>query len=146
MSPTGAPGFSVVVLAAGGSSRLGSPKQLVRLAEEPLVCRAARIAHRSGARGPGSTRNLSPGERHRASSALAASPRRCATATPSVALTRKSAPGSLRLWTSTSDVVFCPTSLVDVHKRAPLGGDFSFDVVEGLSASPAGRSRWGGTG
>jgi molybdenum cofactor cytidylyltransferase len=50
MSPEGAPPFSVVVLAAGGSSRLGSPKQLVRLAGEPLVCRAARLAHESGAR------------------------------------------------------------------------------------------------
>ncbi len=50
MSPPGSPPFSVVVLAAGGSSRLGSPKQLVRLEGEPLVCRAARVAHESGAR------------------------------------------------------------------------------------------------
>ncbi|WP_309896218.1 NTP transferase domain-containing protein [Archangium sp.] len=44
--PTGAPGFSVVVLAAGGSSRLGSPKQLVRLAGEPLVCRPSLVSSR----------------------------------------------------------------------------------------------------
>jgi molybdenum cofactor cytidylyltransferase len=50
MSPPSPPTFSVVVLAAGGSSRLGSPKQLVRLEGEPLVCRAARLAHESGAR------------------------------------------------------------------------------------------------
>lgn len=50
MSPAGTPGFSVVVLAAGGSSRLGSPKQLMRLEGEPLVCRAARLARESGAR------------------------------------------------------------------------------------------------
>lgn len=50
MRPPGLPLFSVVVLAAGGSSRLGMPKQLVRLEGEPLVCRAARLAHESGAR------------------------------------------------------------------------------------------------
>jgi hypothetical protein len=43
----------------------------------------------------------------------------------------------------TSDVAFHPTSLVDVYKRAPLGGDFTVDVVGGRSASPAVRSRWG---
>lgn len=50
MRPPGLPPFSVVVLAAGGSSRLGMPKQLVRLEGEPLVCRAARLADESGAR------------------------------------------------------------------------------------------------
>jgi molybdenum cofactor cytidylyltransferase len=50
VSPPGASRFSIIVLAAGSSSRLGSPKQLVRMAGEPLVCRAARLAHESGAR------------------------------------------------------------------------------------------------
>ncbi len=50
MSSAESPAFSVVVLAAGGSSRLGAPKQLVRFEGEPLVCRAARVATESGAR------------------------------------------------------------------------------------------------
>lgn len=50
MSPSGIPSFSVVVLAAGASSRLGTPKQLVRREGEPLVSRAARVANESGAR------------------------------------------------------------------------------------------------
>ena len=43
------PGFAVVVLAAGGSSRLGHPKQLVQFEGEPLVRRAVRTALESGA-------------------------------------------------------------------------------------------------
>lgn len=39
-----------VVLAAGGSTRLGRPKQLVRYAGEPLVRRAARAVIDAGAR------------------------------------------------------------------------------------------------
>src|SRR5262245_27238513 len=35
---------AAVVLAAGGSSRMGAPKQLLRLEGESLVCRAARAA------------------------------------------------------------------------------------------------------
>jgi molybdenum cofactor cytidylyltransferase len=50
LRPAGPPPFSTVVLAAGASSRLGVPKQLVRLDGEPLVCRAARVAVESGAR------------------------------------------------------------------------------------------------
>ncbi|HSP79876.1 MAG TPA: nucleotidyltransferase family protein [Myxococcaceae bacterium] len=50
MRSVDSPRFSAVVLAAGGSSRLGSPKQLVRFEGEPLVCRAARLAEESGAR------------------------------------------------------------------------------------------------
>ncbi|WNG35348.1 nucleotidyltransferase family protein [Archangium violaceum] len=50
MSSAGALPFSAIVLAAGASSRLGMPKQLVRLEGEPLVCRAARVANESGAR------------------------------------------------------------------------------------------------
>ena len=38
------PAHAVVVLAAGGSGRLGEPKQLVMIDGEPLVRRAARIA------------------------------------------------------------------------------------------------------
>lgn len=43
------PGFAVIIPAAGGSSRLGQPKQLVLLEGEPLVRRAARTALESGA-------------------------------------------------------------------------------------------------
>jgi molybdenum cofactor cytidylyltransferase len=43
------PDFTVIVLAAGGSSRLGHPKQLVLYEGEPLVHRAARTALESGA-------------------------------------------------------------------------------------------------
>ena len=43
------PGFAVIIPAAGGSSRLGQPKQLVVFEEEPLVRRAARTAIESGA-------------------------------------------------------------------------------------------------
>jgi molybdenum cofactor cytidylyltransferase len=50
LRPADLPPFSIVVLAAGASSRLGAPKQLVRLEGEPLVCRAARVAEESGAR------------------------------------------------------------------------------------------------
>ena len=38
-----------VVLAAGGSKRLGQPKQLVQYAGEPLVCRAVRQSAEAGA-------------------------------------------------------------------------------------------------
>lgn len=37
-----------MVLAAGGSARLGSPKQLVRLGEETLLERAVRVAREAG--------------------------------------------------------------------------------------------------
>ena len=40
--------LTLVVLAAGGSRRLGRPKQLVLLEGEPLVRRAARIAFEAG--------------------------------------------------------------------------------------------------
>ena len=39
---------AAVVLAAGASSRLGSPKQLVRLGEENLLERAIRVAREAG--------------------------------------------------------------------------------------------------
>src|ERR1700722_15477383 len=39
---------AAVVLAAGGSSRLGEPKQLVRLGEENLLERAVRVAREVG--------------------------------------------------------------------------------------------------
>lgn len=41
--------FGVVLLAAGGSSRFGRPKQLVRVGGETLIRRAARAAVASGA-------------------------------------------------------------------------------------------------
>src|SRR5579863_9021823 len=43
------PGFAVIIPAAGGSSRLGRPKQLVEFAGEALVRRTARAALESGA-------------------------------------------------------------------------------------------------
>jgi molybdenum cofactor cytidylyltransferase len=43
-----APRHGAVVLAAGGSRRLGRPKQLLELRGEPLVRRAARIAAEAG--------------------------------------------------------------------------------------------------
>ncbi|KRG38403.1 hypothetical protein ARC20_01725 [Stenotrophomonas panacihumi] len=42
-------GFVAVVLAAGGSTRLGRPKQLLRRDGETLLRRSARLAHASGA-------------------------------------------------------------------------------------------------
>lgn len=41
--------FVAVVLAAGGSARLGRPKQLLRREDETLLRRSARLAHASGA-------------------------------------------------------------------------------------------------
>ncbi len=41
--------FAIVILAAGGSSRLGQPKQLVRFGGKTLVRRSAEIAIQSGA-------------------------------------------------------------------------------------------------
>lgn len=41
--------FVAVVLAAGGSTRLGRPKQLLRRDGETLLRRSARLAHASGA-------------------------------------------------------------------------------------------------
>jgi molybdenum cofactor cytidylyltransferase len=43
-----APDHGAVILAAGGSTRLGRPKQLLELGGEPLVRRAARIATEAG--------------------------------------------------------------------------------------------------
>ncbi|HEV7706440.1 MAG TPA: nucleotidyltransferase family protein [Gemmatimonadaceae bacterium] len=43
------PSIAAVVLAAGGSSRLGTPKQLIDFRGEPLVRRAARAAAEAGA-------------------------------------------------------------------------------------------------
>lgn len=43
------PGVGAIVLAAGGSSRLGRPKQLVEHQGQPLVARAAMAALRAGA-------------------------------------------------------------------------------------------------
>ncbi len=48
-APTPAP-VAAVVLAAGASTRLGRPKQLVRIDGEPLVRRAARTALAAGCR------------------------------------------------------------------------------------------------
>ncbi len=42
-------GVAAIILAAGGSARLGRPKQLVPFAGEPLVRRAARCAREAGA-------------------------------------------------------------------------------------------------
>ncbi len=39
---------AAVILAAGGSSRLGRPKQLVRIGDEALLDRTIRIAHEAG--------------------------------------------------------------------------------------------------
>ena len=46
----GADTTAAVVLAAGGSSRFGSPKPLERIAGEPFVARAVRIAAEAGCR------------------------------------------------------------------------------------------------
>lgn len=43
MSETGAPALGAILLAAGGSRRLGRPKQLVECDGEPLVRRQARL-------------------------------------------------------------------------------------------------------
>lgn len=43
------PAHDAIVLAAGGSRRLGQPKQLLRRGGETLLRRAARLAHESGA-------------------------------------------------------------------------------------------------
>ncbi len=42
--------LGALVLAAGASSRLGQPKQLVRYEDEPLLSRAIRVAHEAGAK------------------------------------------------------------------------------------------------
>jgi CTP:molybdopterin cytidylyltransferase MocA len=42
-------GLAAIVLAAGGSSRLGAPKQLLRGGTEPLIVRALMLATRAGA-------------------------------------------------------------------------------------------------
>ncbi len=42
------PSCAALVLAAGGSSRLGQPKQLVRIAGESLLCRTVRLGAESG--------------------------------------------------------------------------------------------------
>lgn len=42
------PRLAAVVLAAGGSARLGRPKQLLRRGTEPLLVRALRLARESG--------------------------------------------------------------------------------------------------
>jgi CTP:molybdopterin cytidylyltransferase MocA len=42
-------GLAAIVLAAGGSSRLGAPKQLLRNGTEPLIVRAVLLAARAGA-------------------------------------------------------------------------------------------------
>jgi molybdenum cofactor cytidylyltransferase len=50
MSMTSAPadvGLATVILAAGGSSRLGRPKQLLRYRGAPLIVRAVRLAQRA---------------------------------------------------------------------------------------------------
>ncbi|WP_158615351.1 NTP transferase domain-containing protein [Acidipila sp. EB88] len=52
MQPTSAPdapGCAAILLAAGSSTRLGQPKQLVSYQGEPLVARAARLALAAGA-------------------------------------------------------------------------------------------------
>ncbi len=40
---------AAIIVAAGSSSRLGRPKQLVMIDGEPLLQRAIRIAHEAGA-------------------------------------------------------------------------------------------------
>ncbi len=47
MTPNVSTGFATVVLAAGGSSRLGRPKQLLVYRGEPLVVRIVRAAQRA---------------------------------------------------------------------------------------------------
>jgi molybdenum cofactor cytidylyltransferase len=50
--PSGPSAIPAIILAAGASTRLGQPKQLLRLAafgEEPLLDRAVRLAHEAGA-------------------------------------------------------------------------------------------------
>lgn len=48
--PSGDRRAAAVVLAAGGSTRLGSPKPLLRAADETFVARAVRIAREAGCR------------------------------------------------------------------------------------------------
>ena len=47
--PVAQPGTAAILLAAGGSTRLGQPKQLVALDGEPLLARTARAALAAGA-------------------------------------------------------------------------------------------------
>lgn len=42
------PAVAAIVLAAGGSTRLGQPKQLLRLGDESLICRVLRAARDGG--------------------------------------------------------------------------------------------------